>query len=1128
MTGNVSLPNVAEETAAPAGSALNGLSISSSDVDGTVTGYAVAANAANATTQGTWQYSTDGTTWAAIGTVDDAAGALALSAATQLRFVPAENYAGTPPALTIRAIDSTYGGAFSSTNGGTETRQTIDVSTNGASSAVSSGTGTIGLTVTPVNDAPTANPAFGYVNAGVSTETGELVTITDTNLHEGDPDDDGAGVTYTVTTATANGTLFLDANSNGIIDGGEAIALNGTFTQANIDAGLIKYEHGGGAGASDSFVFSVADGLEDSAAPLTGLTFAITVAARPVVTIGGGAPAHVEDAGATVVAPNLTLTDADSANLAGATVTITDFVPGDALNFTNSGGITGSLNGSGVLTLTGSASVADYQAALRSITYSTTNDNPATGVGNGDRVISFTVTDGALQSVAGTSQTVTVANANDAPELDASQSPALTNVGEDAAAPVGAAGTLVSALVGGMTDVDTGAVQGIAITATSSLGTLWYSIDAGTTWTQAPAVSASAALLLQGNARVYFQPSTDVNGAIPNALTFRAWDRTTGTNGGTADTTTNGGGTAFSTATDLVSVTVDAVNDAPDLTVPATIAVTEGVATALTGITVSDIDAGLGSVTVTLGVPSGTLAATTGSGVTVGGTPTALTLSGTVTAINAFIAASNVRFTTDPAVSTDVTLTVAVDDGGNTGSGGTLGDNGTVTLDVSPPPPPGGGGGGGGGGAPPPATGTIDGATVATTTTTGPDGAPQTQVVVTPTASTRVEDPQTPASDLADIPIGPGEGTAALRAGLPTGAGLVVEGKPGALTPQAGLADLLARIGDDVPAGAERDAMNAAAGRYTASLSGEAPLVVRTVTPTVAQGTTSLPEPILIAGGAGTGAPEALVIDVSGLPSGTVITLSDVDFAVIVGAVTVQGGAGPNVVFGDDAAQVIVLGEDDDVLNGGGGDDTIGSAGGNDRITGGMGDDTLFGGDGTDFAYYSGARADHVVTRGADGLANAVSGPEGADTLATIERLVFSDGVIAFDLSPITDPIYRLYAAAFGRTPDQGGFEFWIDRALTGQGTLIEFARYFVVSPEYTALYGPVATLPDTTFVDTLYQNILSREGEAEGRAFWLGRLADGMERAHVLASFTESAENVANNAEVLAQGVLLSEATFG
>ena len=49
------------------------------------------------------------------------------------------------------------------------------------------------------------------------------------------------------------------------------------------------------------------------------------------------------------------------------------------------------------------------------------------------------------------------------------------------------------------------------------------------------------------------------------ALTFRAWDQTTGANGGTADPSTNGGTTAFSTATETASIAVTAVNDVPSL-----------------------------------------------------------------------------------------------------------------------------------------------------------------------------------------------------------------------------------------------------------------------------------------------------------------------------------------------------------------------------------------------------------------------------------------------------------------------------------------------------------------------------------------------------------------------------------
>ena len=62
------------------------------------------------------------------------------------------------------------------------------------------------------------------------------------------------------------------------------------------------------------------------------------------------------------------MTDADNTNLAGATVTITaNFASGqDVLAFTNQNGITGSWNaGTGVLTLSGTATVANYQTALR-------------------------------------------------------------------------------------------------------------------------------------------------------------------------------------------------------------------------------------------------------------------------------------------------------------------------------------------------------------------------------------------------------------------------------------------------------------------------------------------------------------------------------------------------------------------------------------------------------------------------------------------------------------------------------------------------------------------------------------------------------------------------------------------
>ena len=77
----------------------------------------------------------------------------------------------------------------------------------------------------------------------------------------------------------------------------------------------------------------------------------------------------------------MTATDPDSAHLQGATASITGELPladGDSLAFTSTPNITGSYNsGTGVLTLTGTATVANYQTALRSITFSNTSHNPS-------------------------------------------------------------------------------------------------------------------------------------------------------------------------------------------------------------------------------------------------------------------------------------------------------------------------------------------------------------------------------------------------------------------------------------------------------------------------------------------------------------------------------------------------------------------------------------------------------------------------------------------------------------------------------------------------------------------------------------------------------------------------------
>ncbi|NNU42823.1 tandem-95 repeat protein [Ramlibacter montanisoli] len=129
-------------------------------------------------------------------------------------------------------------------------------------------------------------------------------------------------------------------------------------------------------------------------------------------------------------------------------------------------------------------------------------------------------------------------------------------------------GMRVADLIAGRA-TDPGNMLGIAVTsaATTAAGSWQYTSDGGTTWNSLGAASSSNAVLLStaGQWRVRFNPSADWNGITP-ALTFRAWDRSSGAAGGTADTSVNGGTSAFSSATASATVTVGAVNDAPTRT----------------------------------------------------------------------------------------------------------------------------------------------------------------------------------------------------------------------------------------------------------------------------------------------------------------------------------------------------------------------------------------------------------------------------------------------------------------------------------------------------------------------------------------------------------------------------------
>lgn len=189
---------------------------------------------------------------------------------------------------------------------------------------------------------------------------------------------------------------------------------------------------------------------------------------------------------------------------------------------------------------------------------------------------------------------------------------------------------------------------------------------------------------------------------------------------------------------------------------------------------------------------------------------------------------------------------------------------------------------------------------------------------------------------------------------------------------------------------------------------------------------------------------------------------------------------------------------------------------GNDVLTAIGTGATIDGGAGVDTVLFSNNRSFYAINNtGSDVYIKYVTADVG-DRLVGIERAVFADMAVAFDIDGIGGKAYRLYQAAFNRAPDQGGVGFWMsvmDKGLS----LSAVAAEFVASPEFKSMYG--ANTSNAAFVDLLYNNVLHRAGDKGGVEFWNNALANGFSREELLIQFSESPENKAVVAEIIANG---------
>lgn len=554
---------------------------------------------------GDWQYSIDGgANWLSFGAVGgSAARLLASDSQTRIRFVPGANFEGTvDPGIRFRAWDRTSG-----VSGGV-----ADTLINGGETPFSSETESALITVTGVNDAPVLDPSGNMslgtiaedslpgngtlVSAIIASAGGERITDVDLFAQTGiavigvdntsgtwEFSIDAGGSWLPMGSPTAGEARLLAANVDtrvrflpnpnysGTVDPG--LTFRAWDVTVGVNGGTADASTGGGASA-----FSLA--TETASITVTGVNDA------PQIIAGGAMsllPINEDDRLNTgtaiselIVSGGNRIFDPDGPTVPkGIAVTAVNTSKGD-WQFTTNGTSWQTL--SSPATNKGLLLAADSKTRVRfrptaSSNYSGTIADAITfrawdtTAGSNGSVVTIASTGGtSAYSTALETAFITILDVNDAPVLNNSGTMTLNPINEDDTTN---GGTLVSEIIlsaGGdrITDIDPDALEGIAIiNADIGNGSWQFSIDGGSTWSDMPQPSSSEARLLAADARIRFVPVANYFGTVGNALTFRAWDQSTGTNGGTANPGAGGGSTAFSSATETADLTVNPINDAP-------------------------------------------------------------------------------------------------------------------------------------------------------------------------------------------------------------------------------------------------------------------------------------------------------------------------------------------------------------------------------------------------------------------------------------------------------------------------------------------------------------------------------------------------------------------------------------
>jgi hypothetical protein len=441
------------------------------------------------------------------------------------------------------------------------------------------------------NAAPLLNAAQNPTLANTVEDTVSAATLISTLVDTEVTDATGPekGIAVISTTGTGNWQFSADGVNFfnfGTVSASSALLLPETYSlrflpaaDASGTASITYHAWDQSSGAAEAFVNLSATASRGGTTAFSTATdtISISIAAAndaPVLDNSGNPtlPTINEDTTApanTLISTLLgaSVSDVDASALEG--IAVTDITGNGAWQFSINGGTTfvnfGAVSEGSALLLRGTDRIRFVPAANTNgeaaITFRAWDRTVGTAGLTGDASVNGDTT---AFSDAQETTSVTVLPLNDAPVLAAGTS-TFTSINVNNTTSAG--DTVASLLGAAVTDADAAAQQGIAIIAQNATGGKWqYSTNGGASFLDLGTASASAARLLEGDDLVRFVPNLNFTIAqatsVKPSITFRAWDRTTGTAGATANITASGGATAFSSATRVASLIV---NNAPVL-----------------------------------------------------------------------------------------------------------------------------------------------------------------------------------------------------------------------------------------------------------------------------------------------------------------------------------------------------------------------------------------------------------------------------------------------------------------------------------------------------------------------------------------------------------------------------------